>query len=136
MTDVAVTAGNVKPSTGARVKTGVAAATITAGQVLYQDPTTKKLGLCDCDSATAAARVPVGIALSGAAADQYVTYQYQGLITVGGTLTKGLVYVASDTPGGIMPAADLEAGDYTTVLGVAYSASQLSMKIHTAGVAL
>lgn len=136
MTDVTVTAANVKPSTDARTRTGVAGATITAGQVVYLDSADNKLKLCDSDSATAAARLPVGIALNGAAADQYVTYQYKGLLTVGGTLTKGLVYVASDTPGGIMPAADLETGDYTTVLGIAYSSSQLSMNIHTAGVAL
>lgn len=136
MTDVSITAANVVESTGAQLGYGKAGAAIVAGQALYVDAAdSNKLKLADADGASAL-RTCVGLALNSCASGQRVTYQKGGDITLGAaTLEAGKVYVLSDTAGGIMPVADLEAGDYVCVLGVARSTSVLSMNIFNSGIA-
>lgn len=136
MTDLTITATSVVKSTGSKTKTGIAGAAITAGQVVYVDTgDSNKIKVVDSDSATALAREVAGIALNGASSGQPVTYQWDGRITVGATVAVGTIYVASDTAGGIMPAADLETGDYTSILGIAVSTTELDLQIHNGGVA-
>ena len=48
----------------------------------------------------------------------------------------GTVYVNSDTPGGIKPAADLTTGDRTTVVGVGDGASGIIMSLNNSDVAV
>lgn len=134
--DLTITAANVVAGSNAKKQPGIAGAVITAGQPIYRDSATSKLAPVDVDSVTADARTPIGIALNGAAANQPVNYITEGDLNVGATLTVGTIYVASDTPGGIMPAADLESGDYVTVLGVASAANNLRMKLNVAGAAV
>lgn len=129
MTDISVTAANVVAGSNAKKTPGVAGATITAGQTVYRAAASGKFLLADSDSATAEVRLPAGIALNGASDGQPLTVQTEGDINVGATLVVGKTYVLSDTPGGIMPVDDLEQGDYTTVIGVASSASNLKMDI-------
>jgi hypothetical protein len=136
MTDISVTAGNVVAGANAKKLPGTAGAAITAGQVLYRAAATGKLLPVDVDSGTAEVRVPVGIALNGASDGQPIDFVYEGDVNVGGTLVVGTIYVASDTAGGIMPAADLEAGDYVSVLGVASAANNLKMKLIVSGAAV
>jgi hypothetical protein len=137
MADVVVTAANVVKSTGAITETGIAGATITAGQVVYKDATdSNKFKLADCDSATAGVRVAYGIALNGASANQTLTVQMAGDITLGAGLTAGLVYCLGDVAGAIRPSADNGAGDYTCILGIAKSASVLALSIFTANTAV
>ena len=135
MADLTVTAANVLAGTNAVKKTVRAAAAITAGQLLYK-ASDGRYGVVDADSATAEARVPAGIALNNAGANQPVIMQTAGDITIGATLTVGAIYVASDNAGGIMPVADLETGDYVTIIGVAISASVLRLAITSSGVAV
>jgi hypothetical protein len=135
MADLAITAANVVRGVGAKVETGIAGAVITAGQSVYKDPADgDKFKPADADSATATVRTTRGIALNGAANNQPLAVQVEGRIVIGGTVAPGTVYVQSDTPGGIMPAADLEAGDYVTVLGVGVSATEIDLNIHASGV--
>lgn len=138
MADLSVTAANVLKGAGSRVKieNGIAGAAATAGQTVYRDATDNKFKVADADSGTSAARATRGIALNGAAANQPLAVQTDGPYTAGGTVVVGTIYVQSDTPGGIMPAADLEAGDYVTVLGVGISATQIDLNIHVSGVAV
>lgn len=137
MADLSVTAANVVEGADARKETGVAGATITAGQVVYKDASdANKFKLCDVDSATAAARVPYGIALHGASAGQPLTVITAGNINPGATAVVGKVYVASDTAGGIMPVDDLEAGDYTSIIGIGTTASNIKLGILSGGVAV
>jgi hypothetical protein len=137
MVDLVVTPANVVKGTGARIEHGIAGAAVTAGQTVYADPTDgDRLKLADADSATAAVRTPRGLALHAAAANQPLAVQFGGRITIGAVVVPGTVYVLSDTPGGIMPAADLEAGDYVTVLGIGISATQIDLQIHASGVAV
>lgn len=136
MADIVLTAANVIAGTGARKCVGTAGATITAGQAVYMDPTDGKYKLADNNSATAAARVPAGIALHGASSGQPLSIQVEGPITIGGTLVAGVAYYLSDTPGGICPVADLAAGEYPTILGIASSTTVLNLQIQQSGVSL
>ncbi|MER9310095.1 hypothetical protein NKI51_12355 [Mesorhizobium australicum] len=128
MTDIAITAANVLAGANAVIENGYAAAAVTAGQVVYRDASAK-YNLADTDSATALVRKPRGIALNGAAIGQPVAVQRSGDITIGATVTKGVAYYLSGTPGGICPVADVAAGDYPAVIGIATSASVLSINI-------
>jgi hypothetical protein len=136
MADLAITAANVVPGVNAKVVGGTAGAAITAGKTVYQDPTDLRFKLADCDSAVAAERAVNGIALNGASAGQPVDVLIEGDITIGAVLTAGTVYFLSGTAGGICPVADLNAGDYPTIIGIAKSASVLSVKINGSGVAI
>lgn len=136
MTDLVITAANVIAGSNAKKVQGIAGATITAGQVVYRDPTTQKFLQVDSDSGTEAVRNVFGIALNGASNGQPLMVQTEGDINLGAALTVGEIYVASDTAGGIMPEGDLELGDYPTILGVAYSTSVMKMKILAGGAAL
>lgn len=136
MADLSITAANVVHASDAVKEAGVAGATITAGQVVYRDAADGKYKLADNDSATAAVRSPRGIALHGASANQPLTIQRSGDITIGATLTAGVAYYLSSTAGGICPVADLGAGDYPTIIGIAESAAVLNIKLHEAGAAL
>lgn len=136
MTDLVITAANVVAGSGARKTTGTAGATVTAGQIVYLDTTTSTYKLADCDSATAAVRSPAGIALHGASSGQPLTILTSGPITIGATMTAGVTYYCSPTPGGICPVADVLSGDYPVVIGIATSTTVLDVAIQEAGVAL
>lgn len=137
MADVSITANNVAPGTGALTEQMVAGATITAGQVVYKDTSdSDKAKLADSNSATALARSPYGIALNGAASGQPVVVLKAGLITIGGTVAVGTIYVLSGTAGGIAPSTDLASGMYTSIIGIATTAAILSVAIREGGVAV
>ena len=135
MADISITAANVVPGSDAVRESGTAGATITAGQLVYLDTSDMKLKLADSNGA-AALRVPNGIALNGAANGQPLVIQKGGDITIGGTMTAGVAYYLSDTPGGICPVADLGSGEYPCIIGIAKSASVLAVSIQPSGVAL
>lgn len=136
MADLTITAASVAAGSSARKTTGTAGATITAGQVVYLDSADNKYKLADCDSATAAARSPAGIALHASLANQPLTVLTSGSITIGATVTAGIAYYLSGSAGGICPVADLGTGDYPSLLGFATSASVINVDIESAGVAL
>lgn len=136
MADITLTAANVLAGSNATTNLGTAGATITAGQVVYFDDTTKTYKLADTDSATAAVRSPVGIALNGASSGQPLMVLTDGDITLGAVLTAGVAYYLSGNPGGICPVADVASGDYPVILGMAKSTSVLAIKIVEAGVAI
>lgn len=136
MADISITAANVVAGSGALTESAAALATITAGQVVYKDATTGNFGLADNNSGTAAVRAPYGIALNGASAGQPLTVVKSGPVTIGGTLTAGATYYLSDTPGGICPSADVGSGEYSSIMGIATSASVLDVEIQSSGVAL
>jgi hypothetical protein len=136
MVDLVVTPANVVKGATAKVETGIAGAAIAAGQTVYKDPADSKYKLCDADAGTADVRTTRGVALNGAGNNQPLAVQTGGRYTAGATVVPGTIYVQSDTPGGIMPAADLDPGDYVTVLGVGVSATDIDLNIHVSGVAV
>lgn len=136
MADLTITAASVLAGSGAKKINGTAGASVTAGQVVYYDRDANSYKLADNNSATAAVRAPACIALNGAATGQPLTVLTSGPITIGATLTAGVAYYLSDTAGGICPVADLGAGEYPSIIGLATSTSVIDVKIQSAGVAL
>ena len=136
MVDLVITPANVVKGANATTRDGIAGATITAGQVVYRDSADGKYKLADSNSATAAVRSPDGIALNGASDNQPIEVLTEGDITIGATLTAGVAYYLSDTPGGIAPVADVGSGEYSTIIGIAESASVLNVQIHESGAAM
>jgi hypothetical protein len=135
MPDLVLVPAEVLPGTGAAYVNGVAGAAVTAGQVCYLDAATKSFKLADAN-ATAATATVRGIAMHGATAGQPLTLQSGGDITLGAgaAMTVGGLYVLSGTPGGIAPVAELLAAMYTTLLGVAVSATSLRLQVLNSGV--
>jgi hypothetical protein len=137
MADLSITSANVIAASGANIAHRTAGATITAGQAVYIAAATGLVMLADADSATAEARVPVGIALNGAANGQPIAIALPGSdVTIGATMTANVVYYLSDEPGGICPVADLASGDYTCTIGMAISTTVLRIDITAAPGAL
>jgi hypothetical protein len=136
MADLSITAASVVAQAGARRTAGTAGASVTAGQVVYLDTAAGNYKLCDVNSATAAARVPAGLALHAAASGQPLTVHTGGPIVIGATLTAGTAYYASGTAGGIRPAADNTTGDFPALLGLATSTTVLNVDIQVSPVAL
>jgi hypothetical protein len=136
MADISITAASVVAGANASTQSGTAGETIAAGKLVYLDSTARKFKLADSNSATVEARTPLGVALNTASLDQPLVIQKAGLITIGGTLTAGLAYYMSDTPGGMCPVADVGAGEYATILGIATSTTVLDLDIQASGVAL
>lgn len=136
MSDLSITAASVLSGAGGLVAHGTAGASVTAGQAVYLDETTNTYKLADNNSATAAARDPDGFALHASATGQPLAVHTRGPLTIGATLTAGVAYYLSDTPGGICAVADLATGEYPTILGIATSTTVLNVKIQSSGVAL
>jgi hypothetical protein len=136
MADLTITAANVVAGAGAVTEDRVALAAVTAGQVVYADDVTGNVGLADNNSGTAQIRVVRGIALHAAAIGQPVKVHRSGPLTIGATMTAGVAYYLSATPGGICPVADLSTGMFPTILGIATSTTVLNVNIQAAGVAL
>ena len=57
-------------------------------------------------------------------------------ITLGEVLTAGVAYYLSDTAGGICPVADLGAGEYPCLIGIANSTTVLRLGFNYSGVSL
>lgn len=136
MADLSITAANVLAQAGAITDVANFGATVTAGQMIYKDTSDGTLKLADNNSATAAARTPLGMALNGGGAGQPCKFIKEGDVAMGAILTAGVAYYLSDTPGGICPVADLASGEYPTVIGIAISTTVLRIKINASGVAL
>ena len=135
MADLSITAASVAPGTGATVSDGIAGATVTQGQVIYQDSTAANVWKLADTNASAAAAAAIGIALNGASSGQHLRIQTGGEITIGATVAVGRVYVLSATAGGICPSADLAAGHFTQILGIGKTTAIISLKLFTAGIA-
>ena len=134
MADLTVTAGSVKPGTGAAISSGYAGEAITAGMAVYKDATTSKW--MKADNTTATKANVTGIALNTAGTDQPLAVQTSGEITAGATLTQGSVYCVGAAGGGIAPVADNGSAEYVTIIGVAKSSSVLILGIKASGVAV
>lgn len=135
MSDISVTAANVLAGPNAKKRTGIAGATITAGQALYEDSSdSNKLKLADANASATTAKC-VGVALHGAASGQPITFvEEDDDFTPGATLSLSAaaddgVYVLSATAGGIAPVGDLASGMYPVIMGVAKSTSKMKLKI-------
>lgn len=133
MTDITITPADVLAGGDAVIENGRAGATITAGQVVYKEASSGKFKLTDTNSGTTEVKNAYGIALNGASDGQPLAVQKSGSITIGGTVVAGTAYYASETPGGIQPAADVATED-VTFLGIATTAAIIKLGIINSGV--
>lgn len=136
MADLSITASSITPGSDSVGENGYLGETITAGQPVYKDSADGLWKKADNNSATAAVRLPGGIALNGGGNGQPVRVHKSGDLNVGSILTPGVAYYLSDTAGGICPYADLTTGEYPCFIGIAKSASVLKVNITPSGVAL
>ncbi|WP_064696069.1 hypothetical protein [Rhizobium aegyptiacum] len=136
MADLVIVAANVVPGADSTAVNGVAGETITAGKAVYLSSTTKKWMLADSNSATAEARQAKGIALNGASLNQPIAVHKSGDLTIGATLTAGQAVYLSDTPGGLCPLADVGAGEYLCLIGLAKSTTVMAVDIQFPNVSL
>lgn len=136
MSDLTITAASVLAGTSAATENGNLGAAITAGQAIYKSASDGLWYLADNNSATAAVRQAMGIALNGGGIGQPVRVLLSGPVTIGATMTAGVAYYLSDTPGGICPVADLASGEYSCLIGIATSTTVLDVAIKYSGVAL
>lgn len=133
MADLTQTAANVQAGAGAGTVRRTAGVAITAGDAVFVaadndvEPAQK-----DVDAVSAEA---IGIALNDAAVGQPVVVQTSGLINVGATLVVGETYIVGAAAGAIAPVADAVATNFSTILGIAVSTSQLKLGINASGVA-
>jgi hypothetical protein len=136
MASITITAANVVAGSNATRAAGSAGEAITAGQVVYFDASVNKWRLADNNLATLGATKAGGIALNAASLNQPVDVQTSGDITIGGTLVAGTAYYLAATAGAICPFADLVSTNTVCELGLAKSATVLSLGIQFPGVTL
>lgn len=136
MANLTITPANVVAGSNVLTENGLAGESIAAGAIVYFSPTTKRFLLADSNSAIAAAREARGVALNTAAAGQPLTVARSGDVAFGTIFAAGTAYYLSDTPGAICPVADVGAGEYVCLLGLARSSSVLALNVQFAGVAL
>lgn len=108
--DISITPGNFRAGSTAQFYTGMAGATITAGQLVAISASTGRYVLADANDAVLCkvAGIAAHAAIDGA---PLAVVHYSNDMTLGGTLsTATMIYVLSATAGGIAPAADLSAG--------------------------
>lgn len=116
MADLAVVSGSVEKVYGGEA-TGIAGATITAGQGCYRNPADGFLYPARADTQVHANLI--GVALNGASAGQTVTLLRGGLqpaqVNLGVQGAVGTAYfVAADTAGAFAPFADLVSGNWVS----------------------
>ena len=133
MTNIDITPANVIAATGSRIQTGIAGTSIVAGDVVYLNGSTYVLADADLEPSAEVA----GIALNGASVTQPFDFITSGTLTIGATnpvTLPALVYYLSDTAGkyeNTVPAT----GDYVSTIGIALTATTLSVQIHNSATA-
>lgn len=134
MADITQTAASVVKAAPATLNQQyVAGETIAAGMPVYKNASDGKLYKAKCAGTLAEATV-FGVALNSVSANQPITVQVAGQITIGATVAVGTVYVSSSTYGGIAPVADLTTGNYLSVIGFASTAGILVLDLNPTGI--
>lgn len=135
MADLSITAANVVKGTGSTIERVTSGATITAGQLVYLDSADSDKAKLAQGNAAGTSTV-YGISLHAALANQPLTVLTAGPCNVGATLAVGQTYVLSAAAaGGIAPVSDVSTGEYVSHIGIALSASNLSVLIRNSGIA-
>lgn len=137
MADLSLTASQVLKGTGANIKRRLAGEDVDQGEIVYLKSADDRFWLAQSDGTEAEADA-VGVVLNSAKAGQpceVQEFQKGATITLGAgaSMTEGVTYYLSNTAGGICPLADLSAGDYVTIVGVATSASVLRLLLDATG---
>lgn len=133
MADITITPGNVVPSLKANIIPVIFGATVAAGELVFLDASdNNRAKLADGNSGTAAVRAVVGMAVNGGAAGQpgSVVLEDPDLAIGAHGVTIGEPLFLSNTPGKVMPYADIAAGNYTAHVAQAKTATTVSFKVN------
>lgn len=102
-------------------------AAILAGQIVHEDPADGKWRLGSNANVTSPRRA--GVALQSApTVGQMVDVQVGGTVLGTATLVVGETYQIAATAGSVAPVADILAAAYTSVMGVAPTATSLKLR--------
>ena len=125
MADLTQTSANVKASVTASILTGIAGATIAAGQPLYLDSGSATLKLANASTSAATATV-VGLATCSAVSGQNVTYVASDTAFTHGLsgVAAGDIVILSNTDGKLTEFANVVTGMYDIILFLITSATQ------------
>jgi hypothetical protein len=134
MADLSVTAANVGVTSSAVVELVQVGESVTQGQPAYKKALDGLYYKADANASSATAAA-LGVFVTAASTNGYALIVKSGSYLAGATLTVGETYVVSATAGGIAPLADVTTGWYVTILGVASSATTLSLDIVRSGTA-
>lgn len=134
MAALSITAANVSPGSGARLTSGTAGETGSAGDAVYLDASTNRWKLAK-NNGTAAQANCKGVAVNSFADGQPVSVA-TGLVDIGEVATKGILYVVGTTAGDIEPSTDLTSGERVTYIGVGTAEGNLLVQPHASGTTL
>lgn len=135
MADLTQTPANVRIGSDSATKSTVQAGeAISAGMPVYYKSTDSKYYKADANAGVSESNA-AGIALTNASINDYFEMQTAGDINLGATLTVGEIYIVSATAGAICPHGDLGSGHYACILGIAKSASLLTLDPQHIGIA-
>lgn len=135
MATIAITAANVLQGANSKTRVGIAATTLTAGQLVAKDGN-GKIALFDADGGSPT-NIIEGYTLDGAAAGQPVLYTYEDDdLQTGGTHTAGQTVIGSATAGAICPDADATTGWRKWIVGEAKSTTKIIFRPLDSGVTL
>lgn len=114
---------------------GTAGSAIALGDFVYRD-SADSYKLKPADTTSAAKAAVAGIALNAAASGEPVRIQTAGRITLGASLSVGMVYVLSGTSGAgnMCPVTDLDNTEYLTLLGACSASATLDLKLWASGI--
>lgn len=117
-------------ATGAKPNINVCGAAITAGQPVSQDPDTSLFYPADANALTPLYKV-IGIAENSAGIGQPISIVIEDpYFTPGITaLAIGDIVIVSNTSGGLVESAGKASGWFVSVVMVAYSTTQVKLKI-------
>ncbi len=137
MADIAITAASVAVSNRAEIRRDYNfGATMGAGRLVYLDSGNRwqLLGATAVGTGVDDLR---GLTLNGGSNGQpaSVVTRDPGLV-VGGTIANGVAYYGSTNVGNIAPVADVTAGNYPVLLGIARSTTVLNFNPIAAGIAI
>lgn len=121
---------SVKPTSNTKfAPLGVLGATIVVGNALYQDAADSKWKLCASNSTLAVGTLK-GIAFTAGVDTDYGLIAISGdIIMVGSTLAVGVTYGVGTVAGSIVPTADFVATNYVNTVGIATTATKMSLGI-------
>lgn len=133
MANLVVTPANVQQASNASIERGIARIFILAGTTIYlhvngQLQPSRNSG----DVSQAAA---LGITLNDASGGQPLAYIVRGDLDPGAVLVVGETYVVGNVDGTIAPIADVLAGNFATILGIADAANNLKVNVFQGGTA-
>ena len=134
MTDITVTAADVRWISGTAPFKGKGGAQIDPGELCYKDPDDYEYKLADGDALATLTNPALAISNGEDAREMFLAGK-GARCDFGATLTAGTVYVASLTAGGIAPWADLGTGDFVLIVCIGEGTTDANLILEVGPVA-